>query len=95
MIYRIYLPDLFAYRENKTKLCILTIFNLLYFFLAAEEKTGGGSGERKRDGMLVGKRFNAAYIISVWDSARQFLSARAEILLSLMKLLLAASVNQN
>jgi hypothetical protein len=45
--------------------------------------------------MLVGKRFNAAYIISVWDSARQFLSARAEILLSLMKLLLAASVTQN
>jgi len=45
--------------------------------------------------MLVGKRFNAAYIISVWDSARQFLSAVAEILLSLMKLLLAASVTQN
>jgi hypothetical protein len=43
----------------------------------------------KKDGMLVGKRFNAAYIISVWDSARQFLSARAESLLSLMKLLLA------
>ena len=56
---------------------------------------GGGCCERKRDGMLVGKRFNAAYIISVWDSARQFLSARAEILLSLMKLLLAASATQN
>jgi hypothetical protein len=42
----------------------------------------------------VGKRFNAAYIISVWDKARQFLSARAETFLSLMKLL-AASVTQN
>jgi hypothetical protein len=45
--------------------------------------------------MLVGKRFNAAYIISVWYSARQLLSARAEIVPTLMKLLLAASVTQN
>jgi hypothetical protein len=54
----------------------------------------GGVVRGKRDGTLVGKRFSAAYIISVWDRARQFLSARAEIFFSLMKLL-AASVTQN
>jgi len=56
MMYSIYLPDLLGHRENKTELCILTIFNLPLFFLTVVERGGGGVARGKRDGMLVGKK---------------------------------------
>ena len=49
MIYCIYLPDLFASRENKTDLFILTIFNLLCFFSYGVEKRGEGGVARGKE----------------------------------------------